>query len=36
LQHIPNPYPQNIIGRDNTNTSPSDFYIYKKKDVKDE
>jgi len=36
LQHIPNPYPQNIIGRDNTNTSPSDFYVYKKKDVKDE
>jgi hypothetical protein len=30
IQTIPNPYPQNIIGRDNANTSPSDFYIFEK------
>lgn len=28
LKHIPNKYPQNIIGNNNTTTSPSDFYIY--------
>jgi hypothetical protein len=26
--HIPNKYPQVILGRDNKTTSPSDFYIY--------
>jgi hypothetical protein len=30
IKHIPNKYPQNIIGKDNSITSPSDFYIYKK------
>lgn len=30
IQHIPNIYPQLIMGKDNDNTSPSDFYIYEK------
>lgn len=30
IQHIPNRYPQIIMGKDNENTSPSDFYIYEK------
>jgi tRNA G46 methylase TrmB len=30
IKHIPNKYPQLIIGQDNENTSPSDFYIYEK------
>lgn len=30
LEHIPNKYPQKIIGKDNSITSPSDFYIYVK------
>lgn len=28
MQHIPNKYPQIIIGQNNDSTSPSDFYIY--------
>jgi 2-polyprenyl-3-methyl-5-hydroxy-6-metoxy-1,4-benzoquinol methylase len=28
IEHIPNKYPQLIIGHNNNNTSPSDFYIY--------
>jgi hypothetical protein len=30
VQHIPNEFPQLVIGRDNDKTSPSDFYIYEK------
>ena len=30
IKHIPNKYPQLVIGRDNDTTSPSDFYIYEK------
>lgn len=30
IQHIPNKYPQTILGKNNHNTSPSDFYIYQK------
>jgi len=30
IQHIPNKYPQINLKADNSNTSPSDFYIYKK------
>lgn len=36
LQHIPNPYPQTVIGRNNSKTSPSDFYIYRKLSVTNE
>lgn len=32
IKHIPNKYPQLNIGQNNSNTSPSDFYIYKKRD----
>jgi predicted O-methyltransferase YrrM len=32
IKHIPNKYPQLKLGKDNDNTSPSDFYIYKKDD----
>lgn len=28
IHHIPNKYPQVVIGKDNEKTSPSDFYIY--------
>ena len=28
IQHIPNKYPQKILGFNNDTTSPSDFYIY--------
>ena len=31
IKHIPNEYPQLILGKDNDKTSPSDFYIYEKK-----
>ena len=34
IEYIPNIYQQLIIGRDNHNTSPSDFYIYKKSELK--
>jgi hypothetical protein len=34
IKHIPNKYPQLKIGQNNNNTSPSDFYIFKKIDVK--
>lgn len=30
MRHIPNIYPQLVIGQNNDTTSPSDFYIYKK------
>jgi 2-polyprenyl-3-methyl-5-hydroxy-6-metoxy-1,4-benzoquinol methylase len=30
IQHIPNEFPQLIIGRNNDTTSPSDFYIFEK------
>lgn len=30
ISHIPNRYPQTHPGRDNSTTSPSDFYIYEK------
>jgi len=30
IEHIPNKYPQLIIGQDNDHTSPSDFYIFEK------
>lgn len=30
IQHIPNKYPQVVIGQNNQNTSPSDFFIYKR------
>lgn len=33
IKHIPNKYPQLVIGKDNEQTSPSDFYIYEKDDV---
>lgn len=32
LEHIPNPYPQQQLGQNNKNTSPSDFYLYTKQD----
>jgi predicted O-methyltransferase YrrM/SAM-dependent methyltransferase len=28
IKHIPNKYPQTILGKNNENTSPSDFYIF--------
>lgn len=31
IKHIPNKYPQLPIGSNNENTSPSDFYIYRKR-----
>jgi hypothetical protein len=34
VEHIPNIYPQLILGRDNDTTSPSNFYIYKKSILK--
>ena len=34
IKHIPNKYPQLKIGHNNNNTSPSDFYIFEKIDVK--
>jgi hypothetical protein len=34
IEHIPNIYPQLIVGIDNHNTSPCDFYIYKKSELK--
>lgn len=30
IKHIPNKYPQLILGKNNEKTSPSDFYIYEK------
>lgn len=33
INYIPNKYPQVIIGCNNENTSPSDFFIYKKDNV---
>lgn len=30
IEHIPNKYPQLVLGKNNENTSPSDFYIYEK------
>lgn len=30
IKHIPNKFPQNPIGHNNSVTSPSDFYIYEK------
>lgn len=30
IEHISNPYPQKIAGKNNKNTSPSDFYFYSK------
>lgn len=33
IKHIPNKYPQIILGNDNDITSPSDFYIYEKNDM---
>ena len=30
IKYIPNQYPQLILGQNNQNTSPSDFYIYEK------
>lgn len=33
MKHIPNKYPQLIIGQNNDTTSPSDFYIYKNVEV---
>jgi SAM-dependent methyltransferase len=30
IKHIPNKFPQLKLGQNNDNTSPSDFYIYKK------
>jgi hypothetical protein len=32
IQTIPNMYPQHIVGHNNENTSPSDFFIFKKAD----
>ena len=32
IKHIQNKYPQLRLGKDNDNTSPSDFYIYKRDD----
>ena len=29
IEYIANPYPQYVIGHDNKNTSPSDFYFYR-------
>jgi len=29
IEHIPNKYPQHVLGKNNSKTSPSDFYIYK-------
>ena len=34
IKHIPNKYPQLKIGQNNNNTSPNDFYIFEKIDVK--
>lgn len=34
IKHIPNKFPQLKLGQNNDNTSPSDFYIYKKNIVK--
>lgn len=33
IEHIPNKYPQLILGKNNDNTSPSDFYIYERNTV---
>jgi predicted O-methyltransferase YrrM len=33
IKHISNKYPQLNIGQNNSNTSPSDFYIYKKENA---
>lgn len=33
IKHIPNKYPQLILGLNNDRTSPSDFYIYQKNDI---
>lgn len=30
IKHIPNKYPQTVLGSDNDTTSPSEFYIYSK------
>lgn len=30
IDHILNPYPQTILGSNNKNTSPSDFFVYEK------
>jgi 2-polyprenyl-3-methyl-5-hydroxy-6-metoxy-1,4-benzoquinol methylase len=30
INHIPNKFPQNSIGHNNSTTSPSDFYMYEK------
>ena len=34
IKHIPNKFPQLVIGRDNDKTSPSEFYIYKNSRVR--
>jgi len=35
-EHIPNPFAQKELGKNNENTSPSDFYIYQKNDAYNE